>query len=923
MTVLPSFRPPARLRLLTLLLPASLLVPAGLSATSGTGAPTPSTGDSIRVVEPGGVATVPVRFPASGDEAVSYHIVPRSDVRLLGDTTGRARASDGHHVVPLTVLVPESQPAGKWTLASVVLEPSGADRRRRRVRVRVAERRGLRVAVDRSAAKASPGTMMRVRFTVTNTGNVSDTVRLTAASDARRWRFLSPNDPRPLGPGAEWRDTARIRVPERIEEGVARRMVVRAETSGGAAAEADVLLRSTAEGSGFLPGMEELPASLFLSTSRIRLGGGGETPSVVGSLDASGPVGNGLELDLFARHRPNLDPPGGVRTFLTGPAARAELSADTWEVAAGDVYGDRSPIAGTPVTGRGLRGGWSTSGWGGGLFLTKPPGRSRLLRDGQRLFGYLDRQTSYGSVGVTASWMKERPFPGGSALGRRSVGVGYETETVSGLDHLRVRGGWMQLTRGDTLAGQGPSAEAEFRLGGEQIEGWGRLRRVPGLLPIVGNRGNEIRLGGRLAAGSDVDLLGTIYHSDAPLLLSGRDQTRRGVRAGGDVTAGDGDVRLTAGLEQERTRLGELWRDQLELDLDVHLPTGPVGWTGRVDVEKRLSFGERAGGWHLQFLTSGIRYAREDFRTRFSVHALDLLRETGRPGTPWRFTLRGRWSGEHLGVKWRAHTLGSIARPDEHLDGWGRLRYDLDDRSALVTTIEHGARSVRRSATAVSDGAIRGRGGWTATVGVQVDLDLPLPIPRDDGVAGMVFRDLNGNLRHDEGEPGVQSVELQKGWVHVQTDGRGRFEITERSVAERRLRLEPSSLPAGVVLPPSVQLPRSGVVEIPVIEPARLELVLFRDENANGRRDEAEAAVDRARVELTSLEDRQRRYRQRPASSGAVTFGAVLPGPYRLSISVPSTTFRDAIRVQQTMTLRPGAERRLTIPLRSGRDSTP
>lgn len=904
--------------LLFLLAPPAVTDPASPGAPGAGGTPR----DTVPTVEPGRIATVPVALPADARNPLPYRIRPRPGVRLLGDTTGLSRPVDGRHVIPLTVQVPASREAGSWVLATVVLDTPGDDDRRRRVRVRVAEERGLELQARVSAARAPPGGVLRVPFRLQNTGNVQDSVRLRARARGERWQIAHPAGDRVLGPGERWRDTARVQVPTRMDEGVAERVELRASASSGSTAGAHVVLRATSRAAGPFPGMERLPASLFLSTSRIQLDGSGAAPDVVGSLDASGRIGGGMRLDLFARRRPNPEAPDGVRPFLTGPTARAALSGDGWEVAAGDVYGDRGPIAGVAFNGRGVRGRWNRAGWDGGLLLTAPAGGPAFVRDGHRITGFLDRETPRGTVGLSAAWKEERLLPGRPLFGVRSAGLRYETRSGPAGSHLQLGGGWMQLTRGDSVTAQGPSAEATLRIGGESGEAWARASRVPGLWPTAGFRGDQLRIGGRYRAATDLHVLGRVFYAHSPLLGAPGERARRGVDAGTEVDAAGGELRFAAGVRQERDDASGGWRDLQALDLGASLPLGPFSWTARIETEQRIDGTDRADGWHLRFLRSGLQYSRDDLRARLTVHALDAFRDAGPGRSPWRYSLRGTWRGDALGLRWRVRSAGSPADAGDRWSGWVRLRRDVTDRTAVVATLERDV-GVRAASDLTLPADASDDGGWSATLGVQVDLDLPLPIPRHHDVRGTVFLDRNGNLRRDPGERGVPSVTLQKGWARVETDSSGGFSVGERSVAERPLRLEPASLPSGLVLPPSVDLPRSGSVEIPLVRPARLELRLFRDQNGNGRREETEPALSGASVDLSSPEGRDRDYRRSSGEEGSATFGAVLPGRYRLTVRVPGTTFRGPVEMERSLRLSPGSERTVALPVPAGRDGVP
>jgi hypothetical protein len=185
--------------------------------------------------------------------------------------------------------------------------------------------------------------------------------------------------------------------------------------------------------------------------------------------------------------------------------------------------------------------------------------------------------------------------------------------------------------------------------------------------------------------------------------------------------------------------------------------TAAVGWTGVpgfLEMQARIEQTRDQGGFVIQQNVFGIRGDR-----------LVL---------PW---LRGiRAVGEVQRVigfgDWRASAVrGGLAVP-------------------LISGFAFKMGAERNSIFRASDGKVP----WI--FGVRVEHARSLPMIRGPGTSGYVYRDLNGNQRRDDGEPGVAGVIVKRDGQNAVADAGGRYHLGGN--VRRQITVDEASLPDGL-----------------------------------------------------------------------------------------------------------------------------
>jgi len=249
----------------------------------------------------------------------------------------------------------------------------------------------------------------------------------------------------------------------------------------------------------------------------------------------------------------------------------------------------------------------------------------------------------------------------------------------------------------------------------------------------------------------------------------------------------DGAMLLGAALDRRRTDLDLLWQTYGRFSITYQLAaahaSGPEASRGFY----RASATGRSGGARVAAELRHLRATLEpSVRTVQTV--LDLNGDLAvRGGPDW---LRGTTAGGGFGVD-PGRGLASIrafggrvvhraVRVDVGV-GWFRDQGGFAIDLGLTTTLpgpRFGSRN-RFTADAGAEGVQYADGSllWDRTAG-----RLRAGDGRDlgrAGVGGVVFLDLNGNSRQDEGEPGLPGVPVRVGGWVSDTDERGRFSAWE------------------------------------------------------------------------------------------------------------------------------------------------
>jgi hypothetical protein len=88
-------------------------------------------------------------------------------------------------------------------------------------------------------------------------------------------------------------------------------------------------------------------------------------------------------------------------------------------------------------------------------------------------------------------------------------------------------------------------------------------------------------------------------------------------------------------------------------------------------------------------------------------------------------------------------------------------------------------------------------GGSPWVHALRIEQTVRMPMLRAPGTTGYVYRDLNGNRMHDEGEPGLDAAILRRGADVAATDATGKYRLVGTS--RLPIVLDESSLPVGSI----------------------------------------------------------------------------------------------------------------------------
>jgi hypothetical protein len=171
-----------------------------------------------------------------------------------------------------------------------------------------------------------------------------------------------------------------------------------------------------------------------------------------------------------------------------------------------------------------------------------------------------------------------------------------------------------------------------------------------------------------------------------------------------------------------------------------------------------------------------------------------------------------------------------------------------------------------------------GARAWMFILGVSRSFDLPRL--SGHGTRGRVFRDLNGNGRPDEGEPGFGGVVLAR-----HRSGRGDSAAHSLAGNERdAYEIDARSFPIGW-LTPSTIIP-GGTREIAAIAVSPVMVVLALDAADTARVPPGELA----RITVTARDSKGRQWISRRTSDSTLAFDALPPGTYTVEVDASAAS---------------------------------
>jgi hypothetical protein len=185
--------------------------------------------------------------------------------------------------------------------------------------------------------------------------------------------------------------------------------------------------------------------------------------------------------------------------------------------------------------------------------------------------------------------------------------------------------------------------------------------------------------------------------------------------------------------------------------------TASIGWMGTpgfVEMQARIEQTRDHGGFVVQQNVFGVRGDRV---------VLPWLRGIRAVGEVQRVTGFGDWRA--------AAVRGGLAVP-------------------LTSGFAFRVNAERNSIFRASDGKVP----WI--FGARIEHARTLPMIRGPGTSGYVYRDLNGNQRRDDGEPGVAGVVVRRDGQNAVADASGRYHVG--GDGRRQISVDEASLPDGL-----------------------------------------------------------------------------------------------------------------------------
>lgn len=795
------------------------LAPTVAAAHGRTDAPSPRTVNAPVSVSgaPRSLVSLVVPVPTQLEDAghLSFAVEISGRVDVLGRQFGELTTLPGqrHRPVLLTIRVPGDALVGLLDVADVVFTAEDGRQVVVPVILRVPSVLAIRVTGQRELVNVAAGDRVELAYRVQNLGNAPETfvVELDAPAD---WRRTVPRTVS-VGPFG----STEIPVSLRVAPGAAGNdhlVSVTLRRASGDTAEVGAwatMLRSA-------PGLVR-PSGLrldpFVAVAATATGVG-----TASGLVLQGPISRGVR--LFAQASP-LPSSGNQDAVLAQSGALrlpflASVSTDTWNVQAGATQINVSELGGMNLGGQGVTAYYDDGTRNGRVIVARPgfDGRDR----GSFLGAAAGQQTAFGQFTGFASVLKQQS----SVFDERqltAIGADYVSRPVGTL--LFIAGAAVRAH--DQGTGLGVRAQVLHERKGESLRL--RVSHAPGGSGAFALQSDEIMLDGRRDLTARVSVSGE-YFRNADRGGQFSDVIGSGLSIGPRVLLGDASSLSVRAFHQTS---------------DVTATNVGIGRFGTTNTGGTMTGFSTLGAWDLMAdlnvmdvvrraeLFSG---AEDEVRALQSVANLTANREVSSlgmlglgaslqsaesgVGLPERATsVFARWTGLPLFVFGQLVLASSEAR-----------LFHSDVAGGSQTALRFGAQTQFRNGTMI-DGSVsrspfvrdaNGRMGWVAALRVGVTAEVlagdRLRTP------GVVFVDSDADGVRDPEERGVAGVQLRYGNARVTTGRDGRYRLPAN--LRGRLRVDPTSLPRGLVVAPRVALDSAERRDIPLLATGSRDIVL-------------------------------------------------------------------------------------------------
>ena len=786
------------------------------------------------------LVVVPVPGEIAGAGRIRFAVKLTSGLEVLGTLSGEVQRDSLGAPRPLflSVRVPSDAGVGLVDVAEVEFVADNGTTLIVPVSIRVLAVQGVKMSGLPELNDLALGDRISLSYRVQNTGNVPEQFEVVLRipggwhgyADSLRTLFVPPYGTAEL--------PVALRVPPFIGAG-SYALEVRLRRTGGdtttvAYARTGLRVREAGvdrEGLTFEPFV-----ALTATGNGMGLGTG---------LSVMGPVAPGIQ--LRASVTPSA-PSGGQEAFALAAVGamrmplQASLDARDWSLGFGNTVAGFSSLTGVNASGQGLIGTVRHGGREYSAVVAAPLGGRGTSGRIIGASGWTENEV--GRIGVSASMLEERrPF----AIGTRQL-TSLGTEWVSRpLGSASVSAG---IALRDFGLGARLGGQASVTHVGERDRLDIRFMHAPGGSQGFAVAQDQIQVSARrdLTDRVQVDLSGSVT-KDANSVFS-------------EFASRDYSV-ASRFQYTERTMFGARFNLQ-RLDAT----SGLIGFGGFGAEQRGISVltQTQRGAWRLggESAINSVSRRTELFsggsdqvsagQTHVSVNAGRSIPEMGGisfgvghsrtgagVGVPAGITTAfARWADFPIVARrqvWRLESEANVLKSS--LD---RARLGL--RTTVSTSWKNGLgldASVERNPFVLD---ARGRTGWIAGIKLSVTADVRMSERLE--ATGVVYRDRNANGRQDVGEPGVEGVELRFDNLRITTGRDGMYRLP--TSLRGRLRVNPASLPSGVVAHPRLVLDSLERRDIPLVPTGNRAVVLQLEPDAEQRVPDVD--LDKAEVWL-------------------------------------------------------------------------
>ena len=807
------------------------------------------------------VVSVPQPGEFSSTDTITWTVMTAMPRSIVGRMSGIISPGTSPRSIVLALRAPRRLAAGPLAIATVRFS-SGTGTIDVPIIANISVHRSLTISVPSRLVAARAGSPVRIPWRVTNTGNATDSVRVSPVTPVG-WIQLDAAAPIPLAPQQSV-DGASILLPPPRAQGLTTVRLV-ATSNGQPVAESSVDVQVAGEW-----------ISAGMRGPEVRIGvaaasGPWSGMTTMQSLELQGPVSDGLTF----RARTATTPDEDAATYALGRAGMAvmpfafQLASPDWRLDGGTLGASVSDLSGTSLVGRGASFAVRQQGWGV-TALAMTPDINAAGASGSMTASRFE--VARGSYTLSTATSRLRETRGTSARSLDAFALGGSANDIFGGRFAAE----LAHRRHDDGSGAGWTTTWLRRTHDESFDL--RYSHAPGGSRAFARAAEELSLNGSRKISERLHVSGGAWRSrDEGASLT--DLRMSGMSMGANI-AFDDEITLTLGGRQSgfdaRTTLGAFGSGERGLDATVDVRRGR--WSTEVSaslatLSRTTTLADESG---LLIRQSAPRAGARGSTTlgssfgnsiAFTGHYERVGPGVGAAPEQWsyglRFTARPalRFGGPAR-LEMSAERVGGSHDAARSLMLHAALEMSLPLQTSLVLTAERNPYVV----------PLAGTSDWIYVVGLTRSVSLPRLVGR--GTRGAVYRDLNGNGRREPGEPGFPGVVLRRGSVVAITDRTGAFLLMGDDHAPYEL--DARSLPIGWLAPSTVVPASRRLIGAVAVSP--LEVVLQVDPADSARVTTAQLAE----VMVSARDSAGREWASRRVSTDRVVFDAVPPGTYTI-----------------------------------------